>query len=56
MTEVRNFIDLVAAGNNAEAKEALSELLSARAFESLDDKKKELASSLFNGVEVQEAE
>jgi hypothetical protein len=56
MTEVRNFIDLVAAGNNADAKEALSELLSARAFESLDDKKKEMASSLFNGVEVQEAE
>lgn len=56
MTEVRNFIDLVAAGNNVEAKDALSELLSARAFESLDDKKKEMASSLFNGVEVQEAE
>lgn len=59
MEEVRNFIDLVASGNNVEAKDALSELLSARAFDALDDKKKEMASTLFNGVEapeVQEAE
>lgn len=56
MEEVRNFIDLVAGGNNVEAKDALSELLSARAFDALDDKKKEMASTLFNGVEVPEVQ
>lgn len=56
MEEVRNFIDLVATGNNVEAKDALSELLSARAFDALDDKKKEMASTLFNGVEVPEVQ
>ena len=49
MTDVRQFIDLVGQGNNVEAKEALDELLSARAFEALDAKKQELGSNLFGG-------
>jgi hypothetical protein len=56
MEQVRQFIDMVAAGQNNEAKESLDELLSARAFEALDSKKQEIASTLFNGVPVQEAE
>jgi hypothetical protein len=57
MEQVKNFIDLVAQGDNSAAKEAVNELLSARAFEALDAKKQEIGSTLFNGVtEVQEAE
>ena len=51
MEQVRNFIDLVGQGNNIAAKEALDELLSARAFEALDAKKQEIGSTLFGGQE-----
>lgn len=43
------FIDQLAAGHAADAKETLSNLLSARAFESLDARKKELGATLFGG-------
>jgi thymidine phosphorylase len=50
----------VATGNAVEAKDVLNDLLSARAFESLDARKTELAQSLFTGkeesVEVQDSE
>jgi hypothetical protein len=49
MEQVRNFIDLVGQGNNVAAKDALDELLSARAFEALDAKKQEIGSTLFGG-------
>lgn len=51
MEQVRNFIDLVAQGNNAEARDTLDELLSARAFEALDAKKQEIGGTLFGGQE-----
>lgn len=51
MEQVRNFIDLVGQGNNVAAKDALDELLSARAFEALDAKKQEIGSTLFGGQE-----
>lgn len=51
MEQVRNFIDLVGQGNNVDAKSALEELLSARAFEALDAKKQEIGSTLFGGQE-----
>ena len=54
------FINQLAAGQAADAKETLADLLSARAFEALDARKQELASALFNGqentVEVQDTE
>ena len=49
------FIDQLAAGQAADAKETLSNLLSARAFEALDTRKQELASTLFGG-QVEEVE
>jgi predicted dinucleotide-binding enzyme len=52
--EVRNFIDLVASGDNSQAKDAISELLSTRAFETLDAKKQEMAATLFNGTPVEQ--
>ncbi len=51
--ETAQIIDALAAGKAAEAKEALNDLLSARAFEALEGKKQELAKSLFNGVEAE---
>ena len=55
--DVSKFIDSVASGNASEAKDVLNDLLSARAFESLDAKKIEIAQSLFGGeVETQDTE
>ena len=58
--ETSQFIDQLSSGNAAEAKETLNNLLSTRAFESLDAKKVELAKSIFTGkeetVEVQDTE
>jgi len=54
--ETSNFIDHLSAGNASEAKSALTDMLSARAFEALDAKKIELARNMFNGSEVQEEE
>ena len=50
------FIDQLAAGQAAEAKETLADLLSAKAFEALDAKKQELATTLFGGQEEQSTE
>jgi hypothetical protein len=50
------FIDQLAAGQAADAKETLSNLLSARAFEALDTRKQELASTLFGGQVEEEVE
>lgn len=56
--ETSQFIDQLSAGDSAEAKETLNNLLSTRAFESLEAKKVELARNIFNGseesVEVQD--
>lgn len=54
--EVSNFIDSLAAGNAAQAKESLNDLLSARAFEALDAKKTEIAQSLFANGEQETTE
>lgn len=51
MENVRNFIDQVAQGDNIAARETLDNLLSARAFESLESKKQEIGSTLFGGIE-----
>ena len=49
--DIKSFIDNVAAGNAAEAKEGLNDLLSARAFEAIDGRKTELAQNLFGTKE-----
>lgn len=57
--ETSKFLELVASGQAAEAKDALNELLASRSFEALDARKVELAKTIFNGVqepEVQETE
>ncbi len=59
--ETTTFIDQLAAGDAAEAKSTLTDLLSKRAFEALDAKKVEIAKTMFTGkeeetVEVQDTE
>lgn len=62
--DTRQFIDQLAAGESAAAKETLENLISNKAFEALDEYKKQMASSIFGGkqeetetsVEVQETE
>jgi hypothetical protein len=49
--DTRQFLDMLAAGQSAEAKSALEELLSTRALEALESKKQEVASSIFTGRE-----
>jgi hypothetical protein len=49
MTTTSTFIDQLASGQSSEAKETLSDLLSARAFEALDARKQELGATLFGG-------
>jgi len=53
---VQDFINSVATGNAAEAKDTLNNLLSARAFEALETKKVEIAQTLFGGSQEQESE
>ena len=54
--DIKSFIDNVAAGNAAEAKEGLNDLLSARAFEAIDARKVELAQNLFAGQQEETKE
>jgi hypothetical protein len=54
MTQSRQFIDQLAAGESAAAKDTLENILSSKAFESLDAYKKEISTSIFGGN--QEAE
>lgn len=62
MDHIRQFIDNLAAGNNAEAKESIENAISVKAFDALDAYKKQIANGVFNGnsqeetVEVQDTE
>jgi hypothetical protein len=49
MTTTSTFIDQLVSGQSSEAKETLSDLLSARAFEALDARKQDLGATLFGG-------
>ena len=51
----QDFIDRVAEGKASDAKEALKDILSARAFGALDARKEELASNLFGGQQEEES-
>ena len=49
---VKNFIDKLAAGNNAEAGEAFKDALRAKVADSLDQARVDVAGKIFNGVEA----
>ena len=48
---VKNFIDKLAVGNNAEAGEAFKNALRAKVADSLDKARVDVAGKIFNGVE-----
>ncbi len=51
MTEqIKQFIDQLAGGENADAKDTLDNIISSKAFSALDEYKKELAQSVFGGT------
>lgn len=50
-----NFIDQIATGDALGAKNSMADMLSAKAFESLDARKQELAASLFGGSKQEES-
>lgn len=52
--ETSQFIDQLAAGEAAQAKETLTDILSAKAFEALENRKIEIAKSTFGGVEQED--
>jgi hypothetical protein len=54
--DAKTFIDKVASGSANEAKDLINDLLSSRAFESLEVKKIEIAQSLYNdGEEIEQS-
>lgn len=52
--ETSQFIDQLAAGEAAQAKETLTDILSAKAFEALENRKIEIAKSTFGGIEQED--
>jgi hypothetical protein len=52
MDAIRNFIDYVGQGDSIAAKSSIEELLSTKAFDALDGRKQDLASTLFTGNET----
>lgn len=52
----RDFIDQVINGQNAEAQETLTDVLSNLAFDAIEQRKKDIASTLFGGVEINSEE
>ena len=54
MENVRNFIDLVALGDNIAAREELDKILSQKSFDALDARKKEIAGAIFGTTEEPE--
>ena len=54
MENINNFINSIAAGDNVTAKEELEELLSSKAFDALQSRKQDIASTLFGGEQEEE--
>ena len=51
MDNIRNFVDLVASGDNALARDELDKILSQKSFEALDARKQEIAGAIFGTTE-----
>ncbi len=54
MENVRNFVDLVALGDNIAAREELDKILSQKSFEALDSRKQQIAGAIFGTTEEPE--
>jgi hypothetical protein len=51
MDDIRNFVDLIASGDNALARDELDKILSQKSFEALDARKQEIAGAIFGTTE-----
>jgi len=54
--QIQEVINHIAAGNSAEAKESIENVLSAKAFDALQGRKQEMAATLFGGQEQSDEE
>lgn len=54
--ETQDIINNIAAGNNVAAKEGIENVLSTKAFNALQGRKQEIASTLFGGQEQESEE
>ena len=54
MEDVRNFVDLVALGDNIAAKEELDKILSQKSFDVLESRKQQIAGAIFGTTEEPE--
>jgi hypothetical protein len=54
--EIQDIINNIAAGENIAAKEGIENVLSAKAFDALQGRKQEMASTLFGGKEQNDEE
>jgi hypothetical protein len=54
--EIQDIINNIAAGDSAAAKESIENVLSAKAFDALQSRKQEIASTLFGGQEQESEE
>ncbi len=56
MDNVRNFVDMIANGDNVGAKDELDKILSQKSFDALDSRKKDIAGAIFGTTEPTESE
>lgn len=54
--DIQDVINSIAAGDNIAAKEGIENVLSAKAFDALQGRKQEIASTLFGGKEQESEE
>jgi hypothetical protein len=54
--ELKDIINNIAAGDSAAAKEGIENVLSAKAFDALQGRKQEIASTLFGGKDQSDEE
>ena len=54
--EIEDVINNIAAGDSAAAKESIENVLSAKAFDALQGRKQEIASTLFGGKDQSDEE
>lgn len=54
--ELKDIVNNIAAGDSAAAKEGIENVLSAKAFDALQGRKQEIASTLFGGKDQSDEE
>ena len=54
--DIQNIINQIAVGDNLAAKESIEDALSAKAFDALQGRKQEIASTLFGGQQSESEE